>query len=200
MTQTATTRLEAVNIMLSTLGESPVNTLAGNANATTAMAQIVLDETDKETQIEGWKFNQEADVVLTPTAGNEIIIPSNAIRVDVRPETYPGKDYVVIGTKLYERVAHSFTITSQVKVDVVYLRTFDELPEPARAYIITRAARKFQDRMLGAQEHHSYNMRDEAQARARLENYESAQGHYTIFDNSGTARIIDRRYPNRGAF
>lgn len=200
MSTTATTRLEAVNIMLSALGESPVSTLVGNASASVAMAQAILDEVDKEVQGEKWHFNSEDEIQLVPDVNGEIAVPNNYIRVDAKRVLYPSLDITVRGGKLYDRIAHTSVFTSPVKVDVVMLLSFEDLPEAARQYIITRAARKLLDRVLGAQEHHAYNMRDEAQARARLMDFDSDTGDYSIFDNYDTARVIDRRYPERGTF
>lgn len=198
MSTTATTRLEAVNIMLSVLGESPVNTLAGNASATVAMAQTILDETDKEVQSEGWHFNTEKDVELVADRDGFIFVPANIIRLDIPTGLFPAQDITVRSGKVYDKVKHTFVFLAPIKFEVVYLFDFEELPESIRAYILSRAARKLQDRVLGAQEHHSYNMRDEAQARARAMNFESDTADYTVFDNSDTARVIDRMYPQRG--
>ena len=45
---TATTELEAVNIMLAAIGESPVNTLTGTLPVDVKLAQTTLEEVNKE--------------------------------------------------------------------------------------------------------------------------------------------------------
>lgn len=67
----ATTKLEAVNQMLSTIGQARVNQLssAGEAND----AQKVLEEVDTAVQSEGWHFNRFNDVELAKGTGNVAI-------------------------------------------------------------------------------------------------------------------------------
>lgn len=197
MTTTATTRLEAVNIMLSVLGESPVNSLSGNSSASVAMAEAILDETDKEMQLEGWHFNTETDVELAPDVNGNINVPSNVVRIDTAESQGGTADVTVRSGKVYDKTEKTDVFTGSMKFECVYLLAFTDLPEAARHYVIVRAARKLQDRLLGAQEHHAYNMRDEQQARARLQDFEGETGDYTIFDNGDTARVIARKYPDR---
>jgi hypothetical protein len=52
-----TSKLTAVNQMLSTIGQSRVSTLVG-ISGEAADALLVLEEIDKDMQVEGWHFNQ----------------------------------------------------------------------------------------------------------------------------------------------
>ena len=55
MSLSATTKLEAVNIMLSTIGENPVNSLtSGLVDA--ELAETILGSVSKAVQSEGWNF------------------------------------------------------------------------------------------------------------------------------------------------
>ena len=62
-----TTKLDAVNIMISVIGESPVNTLGGTSAVpvTVVQAESVLNETSKAIQSEGWHYNTEYDYPLS---------------------------------------------------------------------------------------------------------------------------------------
>ncbi len=57
-----TSKLEAVNQMLSTIGQSRINQLASAGEANDA--QKILEETDRAIQSEGWHFNMFYDVEL----------------------------------------------------------------------------------------------------------------------------------------
>ncbi len=57
-----TSKLEAVNQMLSTIGQSRISQLASAGEANDA--QKILEEIDKAVQSEGWHFNQIPDVEL----------------------------------------------------------------------------------------------------------------------------------------
>ena len=63
---TKMTELEAVNVLLTTIGEAPVNTLTGNQVTDVTIARQVLNEVSREVQSQGWYFNTENGVTLTP--------------------------------------------------------------------------------------------------------------------------------------
>lgn len=162
-----TTRLDAVNTILTSCGEQPVSVLS-NTTADAANAAALLDEVSREVQAEGWHFNTEKDVPLTPDSSKLINLPDNAIKVDVDPFAYPAIDPVQRGTKLYDRAARSYEFSSPIKAEVVYALPFEELPEQARRYIATKAARVFYARFVGETGGVSFTAQDEAAARASL--------------------------------
>ena len=71
------------------------------------------------------------------------------------------------------------------------------VPEPARRYITVRAARIFQDRMVGSQAHHAFSREDEVRARALLREFEMDTGDHSIFDNYDVWNIVARPRVNR---
>ena len=189
---TQTTKLMAVNTMLSVIGEAPVNTLAATSQtADVILAQNLLDEVSREVQAAGWNFNRETEVELSP-ANNNIILPTNTGRVDVEPAHAKNKHYIQRGTKLYNKTDKTFVIEQTMKCTIVYMLDWDDLPETARQYVMIRAARKFQDRVVGSDKHHSFTQVDEFQALVALRDAETDGGDYTIFDNNDVARVINR--------
>lgn len=64
-TQTRTTELEAVNTILSTIGEAPLNTLTGSLPVDGTIAKNVLSEVAREVQSQGWHFNTHNKVTLS---------------------------------------------------------------------------------------------------------------------------------------
>ena len=143
---TATTELEAVNIMLAAIGESPVNTLTGTLPVDVKLAQTTLEEVNKEVQTEGWSFNTEINVELTRDGSNNIALSSNVLIVDPNIHDHPDVDAIQIGLKLYDRKEHKYEFDDDLKCTVVYFRTFNDIPEPAKRYINIKAARIFVDR------------------------------------------------------
>ncbi len=99
-----TSKLEAINTMLSTVGEAPVNSLSGSLTADVSLAQNILDEVSREVQSSGWHFNTEKEVPLIPNSNNEIELSSGVARVDLEGR-HASSDYdvVVRGNKLYNR-------------------------------------------------------------------------------------------------
>jgi len=76
-----TSRLEAVNEMLSCVGEAPVNQLQ-NGYIESAIAENILDSVSRETQSSGWNFNTEDNWELTPDSNKHLVLPFNALKVD----------------------------------------------------------------------------------------------------------------------
>tara|TARA_B100000131_G_scaffold316131_1_gene355701 strand:- start:885 stop:1487 length:603 start_codon:yes stop_codon:yes gene_type:complete len=165
---TATTELEAVNIMLAAIGESPVNTLTGTLPVDVKLAQTTLEEVNKEVQTEGWSFNTEINVELTRDGSNHIALASNVLIVDPNVHDHPDVDAIQIGLKLYDRKEHTYEFDDDLKCTVVYFRTFDEIPEPAKRYINIKAARIFVDRLVSDEGLRTYTQQDEIRARSIL--------------------------------
>ncbi len=190
---TRTARLDAVNTMLSVIGEAPVNTLDASSQTTdVAMAKSMLDEVSREVQANGWHFNREYEVSLSPDSSNNILIPTNAARVDVEPADSRNKDYVQRGDKLYNKTDATYTITDAKKCTIIYLLDWEDLPQAARQYIMIRAARKFQDRVVGSGKHHDFTAMDEMNALIMLRSDEADSGDFSIFDNYDVGRVVDR--------
>ena len=167
-TAVATTELEAINVMLAAIGEAPINTLTGTLPVDARLAQNTLKEINKEIQSEGWHFNTEIDVVLAIDGSKNINLASNVIRVDPNVHDHPSIDAVQIGLKLYNRKKQTFKFDDELTCTVVYFREFTEIPEPARRYIMVKAARVFVDRLVGDQGLRSFTQQDEIKARAIL--------------------------------
>ena len=163
-----TTELEAVNIILSGIGEAPVNSLS-DMTADVSLARNILAEISRETQTEGWQWNTEDDYPLTPDAAKgEIKLPPTAIRVHLREPD--GRELTIRGQRVYDRVNHSFTFPSgtRIPVTLTLLLPFEDLPEAARRYVTLKAARVFQERTVGSGTLYDFQQADEARARALM--------------------------------
>jgi|TARA_R110000796_G_scaffold117762_2_gene230980 hypothetical protein len=189
-----TTKLEAVNIMISVIGESPVNTLGGTSVPVTVIQSVqVLDETNKAIQSEGWHFNTEYDYPLIPDAStSKITLPVNTLKIDLDPEIYTDTDPVQRGLKLYDRKKHTELWTKDLKAIITFELAFEELPEQFRHYITVKAARIFATRFLGSREIEGFALRDEIEAKARAIDSDSESADRTIFDNYSVLRVLDR--------
>ena len=79
-----TSKLEAVNTMLGSIGEAPVNSLtSGLVDAETA--EKILDSVSREVQARGWSFNTDINLLYTPDASNanQITITSSVLRIEI---------------------------------------------------------------------------------------------------------------------
>ena len=187
-----TTKLEAVNVMLTSIGEAPVNSLISGLEDA-ELAETILESVNKETQSKGWIFNTDLKLSLSPNTDNQIVLPDNYLRVDTRGTLRSSKkDIVERGRKLYDRIVNSFTFTYVVIVYVVILLDFTYIPEVARRYITIRSARIFQDRVLSSTNIHGFQLQDEQQAYIELQDYHAETADFNIFDNYDTFAPLDR--------
>lgn len=183
------TELEAVNIMLASSGQGVVNSLV-SSRADAQRAHEILKEVSRDVQIEGWNFNTEFEVPFTPDGSGNIVLPANAMYVEL-----PGVRAEIRGTKLYDTENRTFVFTgSSYKATVVYLLDFTDLPEAAKVYIAKRASRVYQQRYLRSQEVNQFILQEEVLARANMVRYETDIANYTIFDNNPG---IDKSDPYR---
>ncbi len=172
------TKLQAVNTIISNIGQAPVTNLE-SGNPLVEMAEQILDEITIAVLAEGWEYNTERGYPFTPDSNNQIVIPDNVLQLDTKPGD--GTQTVIRNGKLYDRVKHTYTFDGQQKLDVQWLFDFEDLPEAFKNYITIRAANVFAGRSVGSQEAVTFGQREETIARATLMEYDTQQANYTIF-------------------
>lgn len=193
-----TTKLDAVNTMLSIIGEPPINSISGTARADALIALNILTEVSRETQSAGWHFNTEKEVEFNPDMYGKIALADNIVRVDLEDANESQDiDLVTRGSTLYNRKQRTDVFSGQLKATVVYLLEFEDLPQPARQFIMIRAGRIFGDRMVGSEKHHGFTIQDEFKALGDLKEFECDTGDYSIFDNYDVGVIVDRTNVSR---
>ena len=187
-----TTKLEAVNTMLTFIGESPVNSLSDSSGVgDLPIAEQILDEIDREVQTQGWHFNTTVDVVTSPDAtSNEIVLSHNVVSADVKVGAYTDMDITLRNNKLFNRSKNTFEFTSDLKLTLVSLLPWEDLPEKARRYVTLRSARVLQDRQVGAKELTEVGIREEMVALAALREYDAEGADYSVFDGYLPAQTI----------
>ena len=193
-TTTRTTELEAVNTILSTIGESPVNSLTGTLPVDATTALNVLDEISREVQSAGWHFNSHYKVDLSRDGNNKIPIGTDVLRVELNTK-YDRSSYDVVQRDdyLYNLAKNSETFDQDFTDNtLVYILDFSKLPEQARRYITIRSARVFHDRTLGANTIHKFSSEDEARSLAVMRQAEAHTGDHTIFDSDLQLYTVNR--------
>ena len=198
--QSRTTELEAINTILSTIGEAPLNTLTGSLPVDGTIAKNVLSEVAREVQSQGWHFNTHTNVTLARDTDNKLPIATNVVRVELDPLKYSKGQYDIVqrDSFLYNLAENKDTFDVNFeKVKIVYLLPFTEIPEQAKRYITIRSARIFHDRTLGANTLHKFSVEDEQKALMILKQAEAQTGDYSIFDTPEQAYTVVR---NNGVY
>ena len=191
---TRTTELEAVNTILSTIGEAPLSTLTGSLPVDGTTAKNILNEISREVQSAGWHFNTQYKVDLTRDSNNKIPVGTDVVRVELNNK-YDKSSYDIVqrGTYLFNLATNLNTFTQDFTDNtLIYILNFEDIPEQARRYITIRSARVFHDRTLGATTLHKFSSEDEARSLSVMKQAETATGDNTIFDSDLQKYIINR--------
>ena len=191
---TPTTELQAVNTMLSVIGEAPVNSITGTTTVDVSVAKNILDETSMSVQSQGWNFNTHTDYKsLSLDSNNKVPLPVNCVKADANQQ-YRHLNYTIRNGYLYDMDNHSDTFTSAPSsVDLVLVQQFEHLPEYARRYITVKAARRFAARFIGDSQLTQLTAQDENEALVNFTQSEAQESDTNILNgDSNTFSIIHR--------
>ena len=185
--------LEAINTILSVIGEAPISTLSdlqSNEITDAALAQRTLDEVNTQVQNEGWGWNTNYAVSIQPDITDEYVLPSNALQTIFSPNRYAQKQYVVRGNRVYDRESQTYKIADGanpqplVADSMVMKLEWADLPFAAQQYLAIRAARIYSDRFTNSNVIFTYTAQDEDYARAQLVRVEeSTLNNNLLFGN-----------------
>lgn len=178
---TRTTRLEAVNQVLSCIGGSAAVSIDTD-NPEIASAVAILEETTRTVLSEGWNFNTERGYPFEPDNNEEILIPSNLISFTPSLD-YHGTDYLLVERqgKFYDKVYHTYKFIDTVYCDVVWGFEFEDCPQPFREYITARASRNYASRLVASKELVELISQDEAACRALCLTYDMDTAQPSMF-------------------
>lgn len=172
--------LSAVNDMLAAIGESPVNSLETDTNADVANARRILNNVNREIQAKGWTFNIEQGAELSPDVTTGYIpYLQSYLRMQ---GSGAAMQYVRRGEYVWDTVAKTNNFTGPIQVDLTTLKPFNEMPECFRAYIITKASRKFNTFFFGAPEVDQKLAEDEEDQHRAIMEYELDFGQFNMLD------------------
>ena len=170
-----TTILEAVNVLLTNIGEQPVDNLDNEQILDARIAEETLVEFAKEGQQRGWSWNTEfAYPFQKDETTKEINVPENVVRFSPDPYCY-GRRYIQRGQRVYDQLNRTYkfddTVT-EIQADVVWFLSWNECPEAFNRWTTIRAARVFSDRTMTNEALFKYTSKDEEDAKAELDRIE----------------------------
>jgi hypothetical protein len=176
--QGRTTLLDAVNVCLENIGEQPVDSLENEQIQDARIAQRTLLEIHKEGQTKGWSWNTEYNYpFLKDAKTNQIEVPEQVVEFSIDRYQYNGR-FQLRGTKVYDLLNRTFILDETItglQADVIWLLSWDEVPEAYNRWVTVRAARIFSDRSLGSEALFKYTLKDEQDAQAELARVELQQ-------------------------
>ena len=193
-----TTLLEAINTILSTVGNSPVSSVGVTGIEDADIAYRMLIEASRRVCLGSYDWNTDSNYPLAPDEDGFIALPVGALTVDASDRTAklvtrrnPANDQLC----LWDKLNHTFRFSSPVPCEIAWGFPFEDLPEVARNFIVLDSGRTFQKRFVGSQVLDNYTAEDVAQAWALLKATELRSRDYNLFrDNPSMARSINRSY------
>lgn len=196
---TPTTELQAINTMLSFIGEAPVSAITGNIGTDVAVAKNILDETSMSVQSQGWFFNRELNVTQNRDSNNKVPLDSNCVQAEASAPYQYLYQYTIRNGFLYDLKNHTDVFTLDPKLDKVLVQQFEHLPEYARRYIVVKASRRFAARYIGANELVKLAGLDENEAHSAFEQADSRAMDANILKDEYNMNYITNRGNKRSS-
>lgn len=195
-----TTKLEAVNEILESIGESTINSLVfeqsdGSINQDAAMALRILERETKRVLSRGWWFNRDDRFRLKPDDFGTILLPGNTLSIE---EADTVRDqYVRRANRLYNRTKQTFYFPHIALCRIVWAMPIDAVPEVCASYITIRSVRLMADKVMTDQVLHAFTQADEDKALLALTYAENEQLDANVFKTPDMADALDRNpdYP-----
>jgi hypothetical protein len=187
-----TSQLQAVNVMLTSIGQAPVTGL-DQANPELATATLILNTVREEVISEGWDFNSEKGYNLVADASGIIVVPSSILNLSVNQEDGRFRTRAIQRNgQLYDLLGHTFNwgANATVSCDVVWDVTFETLPAVFQTYVVQRAARVFAGRTVGSEKMVAFNAQDELNLRANCLAYDCTTGRHNALVQGDKGRYF----------
>lgn len=185
---------EAINIVLSALGEPLLGVTDTGEQENykgifeAEQAYFLLEQVRKEVLAEGWNLNTDTGIIIAPDENGYITIEDVALKID----STDGYNYIYRSGKLYDKDNLTFIFENSVDLDIVWDIEFNSLSFSLQRYIALRAARILSQRLDADLQNIQLLMKDEQDAYSKLKEEEFESGDYSIFDDDGVYRVIDR--------
>jgi hypothetical protein len=212
------TKLEAVNDMLWSIGESPVLSLASGLGDA-SQAEAVLDRVSRTVQLVGWHVNTQRAKVLTLNASDQFALGVNVLKIDTVNRSSHRKTSAPTPSKWVNAVMRRSADDTKwlmydmdnltelwtnsglttLTVDEVQFLDFANLTPALQHYVWTMAARRFQQGAMGSQVLDAVSTRDVNEALIQAVQEDSENEDLNIIrDNAHVRAIVWRNNPNAG--
>ena len=177
------TELSAVNSILGAIGQSPVTSIV-KENPEVGFIYNLLRDANVDLQNEGWHFNTERHVEYTPDDDGKIAIGGDVLRMDTT-DGWVDRTHDVVKRSgyLYDKYNHTddFSDHTTIKLDIVKLIAFEDIPSVFQRYIIYKASRMAATQLVANAQLAQLLQIQEQQARATCQEYECNQGNHNMF-------------------
>ena len=172
--------LQAVNMLLAAIGEAAVSSLETATTVDVTQAKNLLSNINREVQQKGWHFNTEWDVILSLDSDSRIPLGTSILSIysPTKLTTIRGREGSPF---LYDLDKNTFIWGDSINDAVtITLLDFEDIPQTARQYITSKAARIFQEEIIGQVSAESVNRQEEVEAYADLMDDEGERSGFNV--------------------
>lgn len=184
--------VEAQDYILGVLGSSPTGDIT-SLNPDAQAARTAISNVKKTLQKKGWWFNTNHNVVMSPNTDNEILLPSNVLKI-----VPIGNQYIIQrGIKLYDSANNTYIITVDVTADQILNLGWDLLPVDMQDAVRYRAAAELCSTELedSKKAEEQYTLYNEAIREVKAAHLKSKKQN--TFNSPQAQRILRRVRPYR---
>ena len=177
------TELQAVNMMLSAIGVSPVSTIVSQ-HPDVLSSRLLLGQAKSEVLEGGKWFNTDLCTTLYKDSSGFVFLPSNCINVLAQG------NYLQRGTQMYNNNTHTFVFDTDVIADVIIDIAFDDLPVVAQTLIMYSAAHALQANFVGDERKLSNLLGRFKLAQQRFNDAELTHSKYNALNTPTTMKVL----------
>lgn len=196
-------RLEVVNQLIGSLGESPVAAYDPSPSLDVDLALAAINEADKAVQKKGWRWNTNYSFLLQPNNDGSLQAPNNTLRATLAYEMQQnwlgncinGQSIAIVlrGRRFYDQTNNTYDFTGKTAyVDYVERLQWEDLPEAARGVISYEALKIFQSRVQQSSIVLQWNSDDLKKAWTTLEQQQDEESRQNVIN--GNASVRSRLY------
>jgi len=211
------TEIDAVNMILASIGEAPVDTVTGIDEVDEAAeARRVLNERSRKIQMGEWNFNTRLGVNVTKTADNTYEIAANVLEVQPSNPPRPGQytdsssgEFSYGMNVAWRRNSDNtkfilYNVVDDredwpngpqtITVDVKEYLEFEHCPPPVQWYVAVDAAHTFQKGSFGSLTIHKFTSEDLEEALVIATNFDEKVGDNNLFDHNPHMQSVAMRF------
>lgn len=186
---TALTELDAVNSIIGTIGEAPINNLEELTDVDAINALRILRSISRQEQARGWTFNKMPHFLLNPNMDTKRI-PWNSNYLYVKENH--GLKLVRQGDYVKDLFNNTMTFEQPLDVEIVLALDFENLPEQMRNYILAKACFVFQSSYFGDDSLTKITQQEIAEAWQQLMEFEVDNNNISMLEHTDVYRLRKR--------
>lgn len=192
-------KLGMVNQCLLAIGEVPLadGTVLEDLQPGTdgAIARDIVGTAALDVMSRGWFFNIDKELILYPDVDRFISVPPNFLRIDAGAYETRGR-YILRGLRVYDRQEQTFVFDDYISIDAIYSISYEDMPQSAYRYIAIRAARQFQETVVGSDTLYRFTTNAEAEALANMQREHMQYEDYNLLSQRVASAWTNPRFGN----